>query len=66
MDYDGCIAVVSHDRHFLNRVCTHICDVDFRSIRTFVGNWNVYAAAEALGARSVPKNRPESKNKWNA
>ncbi|NRA37181.1 MAG: ATP-binding cassette domain-containing protein [Planctomycetes bacterium] len=47
-DYDGCIAVVSHDRHFLNRVCTHICDVDFQTIRTFVGNWDVYAASEAL------------------
>ena len=47
-DYEGCIAVVSHDRHFLNRVCTHICDVDFRTIRTFVGNWDVYAAAEQL------------------
>ena len=47
-DYEGCIAVVSHDRHFLNRVCTHICDVDFRTIRTFVGNWDYYAAAEQL------------------
>ncbi len=47
-DYDGCIAVVSHDRHFLNRVCTHICDVDFRTIRTFVGSWDVYAASEQL------------------
>ncbi|TVR42888.1 MAG: ATP-binding cassette domain-containing protein [Planctomycetota bacterium] len=47
-DYEGCIAVVSHDRHFLNRVCTHICDVDFRTIRTFIGNWDVYAASEQL------------------
>lgn len=47
-DYDGCIIVVSHDRHFLNRVCTHVCDVDFRSIRSFVGNWDVYAATEQL------------------
>ena len=47
-DYDGCIIVVSHDRHFLNRVCTHVCDVDFRTIRSFVGNWDVYAATEQL------------------
>jgi ATPase subunit of ABC transporter with duplicated ATPase domains len=47
-DYDGCICVVSHDRHFLNRVCSHICDVDYRTIRTFVGNWDVYQAAEQL------------------
>jgi ATPase subunit of ABC transporter with duplicated ATPase domains len=47
-DYEGCICVVSHDRHFLNRVCTHICDVDFRTIRSFVGNWDFYQAAEQL------------------
>ncbi|MFW5860415.1 MAG: ABC-F family ATP-binding cassette domain-containing protein [Planctomycetota bacterium] len=47
-DYEGCILVVSHDRHFLNRVCSHVLDVDFRTIRPFVGNWDVYAAAEAL------------------
>ena len=56
-DYDGCIAVVSHDRHFLNRVCTHICDVDFRTIRTFVGNWDVYAAQEALARAHRSKER---------
>ena len=56
-DYDGCIAVVSHDRHFLNRVCTHICDVDFRTIRTFVGNWDVYAAQEALARAQRSKER---------
>ena len=47
-DYDGCIAVVSHDRHFLNRVCTHVLDVDYRTVRGFVGNWDVYAAQEQL------------------
>ena len=56
-DYDGCIAVVSHDRHFLNRVCTHICDVDFRTIRTFVGNWDVYAAQEQLAKAQRSKEK---------
>ncbi|MFW5828637.1 MAG: ABC-F family ATP-binding cassette domain-containing protein [Planctomycetota bacterium] len=61
-DYDGCICVVSHDRHFLNRVCTHICDVDFRTIRTFVGNWDVYQAAEQLARaqRSKEQSRVEA------
>ena len=61
-DYDGCIVVVSHDRHFLNRVCTHVCDVDFRTIRQFVGNWDVYAAAEALARaqRSKETSRVEA------
>jgi len=56
-DYEGCIAVVSHDRHFLNRVCTHICDVDYRTIRCFVGNWDVYAAAEQLARAQRSKER---------
>ena len=60
-DYEGCIAVVSHDRHFLNRVCTHICDVDYQTIRSFVGNWDVYTASEALARaqRSKEKDRVE-------
>ncbi len=56
-DYEGCIAVVSHDRHFLNRVCTHVCDVDFQTIRTFVGNWDVYAASEALARAQRSKEK---------
>ena len=51
--------MVSHDRHFLNRVCTHVCDVDFRTIRTFVGNWDVYAAAEQLARAQRSKARVE-------
>ena len=60
-DYDGCIIVVSHDRHFLNRVCTHVCDVDFRSIRQFVGNWDVYAAESlARAQRSKEQSRVDA------
>jgi ATPase subunit of ABC transporter with duplicated ATPase domains len=60
-DYEGCIAVVSHDRHFLNRVCTHVLDVDYRTIRGFVGNWDVYAGQEALSRalRSKEQSRVE-------
>ncbi len=47
-DYEGVIIVVSHDRHFLNRVTTHTCDVDYRTIRVFGGSYDVYQAQEAL------------------
>ena len=47
-DYEGCIVVVSHDRHFLNRVCTHTADVDFKTIRVFGGSYDVYVAQEQL------------------
>ena len=47
-DYEGVIIVVSHDRHFLNRVCTHTCDVDYKTIRIFGGSYDVYQAQEQL------------------
>jgi ATPase subunit of ABC transporter with duplicated ATPase domains len=47
-DYGGVIIVVSHDRHFLNRVCTHTLDVDYRTIRVFSGPYDVYQAQEQL------------------
>ena len=56
-DYDGCIIVFSHDRHFLNRVCTHVCDVDFRTIRQFVGIGMSAAAKAWLGLNVVKNNR---------
>ena len=47
-DCEGVIIVVSHDRHFLNRVCTHTCDVDYKTIRVFNGSYDVYQAQEQL------------------
>ena len=37
-DYEGTVIVVSHDRHFLNTVCTHIVDIDYGKVRMYVGN----------------------------
>ncbi len=39
MDYEGTVIVVSHDRHFLNNVCTHIVDIDYNKIRMYTGNY---------------------------
>ncbi|MBA3938910.1 MAG: ATP-binding cassette domain-containing protein [Planctomycetes bacterium] len=47
-DYEGVIVVVSHDRHFLNRVCNLTCDVDYKTIRIFNGSYDVYQAQEQL------------------
>ena len=38
-NFDNCIIVVSHDRHFLDSVCTHISDVDFGKINHYSGNY---------------------------
>lgn len=47
-DFDGTVIVVSHDRHFLNMVCTHICDVDFGKIKIYMGNYDFWYESSQL------------------
>jgi ATPase subunit of ABC transporter with duplicated ATPase domains len=49
-NYDGMIITISHDRFFLNQVCTHIADLDFHEIRLFTGNYDDFTIA-SLEAR---------------
>lgn len=48
LDFEGLVIVVSHDRHFLNTVCTHIVDIDFRKIRMYVGNYDFWYESSQL------------------
>ncbi len=48
INYKSTVIVVSHDRHFLNNVCTHIADVDFGRIRLFVGNFDFWYQSSQL------------------
>lgn len=50
-DYPNIVIVVSHDRHFLDAVCTHICDIDFRKITLYTGNYTFWYQASQLAAR---------------
>ncbi|UIF29147.1 ATP-binding cassette domain-containing protein [Levilactobacillus brevis] len=50
-DYENTVIVVSHDRHFLNQVCTHMCDVDFGKITLFVGNYDFWMESSELAAQ---------------
>lgn len=47
-DFDGTVIVVSHDRHFLNTVCTHIVDIDFGQIKMYVGNYDLWYESSRL------------------
>ena len=47
-DYEGTVIVVSHDRHFLNQVCTHIADIDFGKIQMYVGNYDFWYESSQL------------------
>ncbi|MCR5217524.1 ABC-F family ATP-binding cassette domain-containing protein [Treponema sp.] len=42
LEFENCVIVVSHDRHFLNAVCTYICDIDYGKITQFTGNYDFW------------------------
>lgn len=48
LNFENTVLVVSHDRHFLNNVCTHICDVDFGKIKLYVGNYEFWYESSQL------------------
>src|SRR5699024_12348548 len=50
MNFENTVLVVSHDRHFLNKVCTHIADVDFGKIDIYVGNYDFWYESSHLSA----------------
>ncbi|WP_353989779.1 ATP-binding cassette domain-containing protein [Pediococcus argentinicus] len=50
-DFPNTVIVVSHDRHFLNSVCTMMCDVDFGKIQLFVGNYDFWLESSQLAAK---------------
>ncbi|MBE6838615.1 MAG: ATP-binding cassette domain-containing protein [Ruminococcus sp.] len=47
-EYEGTVLVVSHDRHFLNNVCTHIVDIDYGKIKMYVGNYEFWYESSQL------------------
>lgn len=48
IEFEGTVIVVSHDRHFLNKVCTHMADVDFGKIKLYVGNYDFWYESSQL------------------
>ncbi|MFZ3589546.1 ABC-F family ATP-binding cassette domain-containing protein [Bacillus sp. DJP31] len=51
INFDNTVIVVSHDRHFLNKVCTHTADLDFAKIRVYVGNYDFWYESSQLVSR---------------
>ncbi len=51
MDYENTVIVVSHDRHFLNKVCTHTVDIDFRKVKLYVGNYDFWYQSSQLALK---------------
>ena len=62
-NYDNCVIVVSHDRHFLDSVCTHISDIDFGKISHFSGNYTFWYESSQLAARQRAQQNKKSEEK---
>lgn len=63
LNFDNTVIVVSHDRHFLNKVCTHIADIDFQKISVYTGNYEFWRRSSeiALQLRADQKKKNEDK-----
>ena len=53
LNFENTVLIVSHDRHFLNNVCTHICDVDFGKIKLYVGNYEFWYQSSQLALQQA-------------
>jgi ATPase subunit of ABC transporter with duplicated ATPase domains len=65
LEFKNTVIVVSHDRHFLDTVCTHVADIDFNAIRLFTGNYSFWYQSSqlALQQRSSANKKAEEKKK---
>ena len=63
LDFPNTVIVVSHDRHFLNHVCTHIVDIDFGKIQMYVGNYDFWYQYTQLAARQARDQRKRNEEK---
>ncbi|MFZ9002214.1 MAG: ABC-F family ATP-binding cassette domain-containing protein [Bacteriovoracaceae bacterium] len=65
LDFKNTVIVVSHDRHFLNRVCTHIADIDYKKINNYAGNYDFWRKSSqlAMQLRSNENKKAEDKAK---
>ncbi len=62
-NYDNTVIVVSHDRHFLDAVCTHISDIDFSKINHYSGNYTFWYESSQLAARQRAQQNKKSEEK---
>lgn len=62
-NYENCVIVVSHDRHFLDAVCTHISDIDFGKINHFSGNYTFWYESSQLAAKQHAQQNKKAEEK---
>ena len=62
-DYDATMVIISHDRHFLNQVCTHIADLDFQQLKIYPGNYDDFMLASVQARQRVEAANAKAKDK---
>lgn len=62
-NFENTVIVVSHDRHFLNKVCTHIADIDFGKIQLFVGNYDFWLESSELALKLAKEANKKTEEK---
>ena len=63
MDYEGTVIVVSHDRHFLNTVCTHMVDIDYGKIKMYVGNYEFWYESSQMVQAMIKQQNKKNEDK---
>ena len=63
LDYEGLVLIVSHDRYFLNTVCTHIVDIDYGKIKMYVGNYDFWYESSQLMQKLVKDQNKKAQQK---
>lgn len=63
MDFENTVIVVSHDRHFLNKICTHMVDVDFGKVQLYVGNYDFWYESSQLALQMAKDQNKKKEEK---
>lgn len=65
INFENTVIVVSHDRHFLNKVCTHIADVDYGKIEVYIGNYDFWYESSQLATKMAQEQNKKKEEKIN-
>ncbi len=63
IDYPNTVVVVSHDRYFLNKVCTHILDIDYKKVKLYVGNYDFWYESSELALKQMKEANKKKEEK---
>jgi len=63
LNFESTVIVVSHDRHFLNKICTHVADIDFSKIQLFVGNYDFWYESSQLALQMAKDQNKKKEEK---